>query len=76
VKNTTRRAYLLRCWPEGSDAPGPLPRWRFSVEEVLCKQPRRGFNDLESLLDFLRAELAGGQDAQMATFSDREGGAQ
>jgi len=32
-------------------------RWRFSVEEVLHEGTRRGFADLASLLDYLRAEL-------------------
>lgn len=49
-KSNARRAYLLRCWQEGGDIPDKAPHWRFSVEEVLSKQPRRGFGDLESLL--------------------------
>ena len=52
------RAYLLRCWQEGAAAAGEEPRYRFSVEEVLQKQPRRGFDSLEALLAFLRAELS------------------
>lgn len=57
-----QRAYLLRCWQEGGDTPGGAARWRFSVEEVLRKQPRRGFDDLEALFHFLQAEMAGGED--------------
>ena len=45
-KRNAQRACLLRCWQEGGDTPGRAPRWRFSVEEVLRKQPRRGFGDL------------------------------
>jgi hypothetical protein len=61
-ESSTQRAYLLRCWWEGGDSPGEAPRWRFSVEEVLSKQPRRGFDDLEAVFGFLRAEMAGGED--------------
>ena len=31
--------------------------WRFSIEEVLHKGKRRGFADLDALLDYLRAEF-------------------
>jgi hypothetical protein len=62
TESSAQRAYLLGCWREGGDAPGTAPHWRFSVEEVLSKQPRRGFDDLESLFDFLRAEMAGGEN--------------
>jgi len=60
-KRSPDRAYLIRCWQEGEDAPGAAPRWRFSAEEVLHDRRRRGFADLASLLAFLRAEL--GRDA-------------
>jgi hypothetical protein len=61
-RQARQRAYLLRCWQEGRDTPGAASRWRYSVEEVLRKQPRRGFDDLESLFSFLRAEIAEGED--------------
>lgn len=53
------RAYLLRCWHEGQAAPDGEPGWRFSVEEVLHERCRWGFTCLESLLNFLQAELGG-----------------
>ncbi|MBE9508875.1 MAG: hypothetical protein IMY86_12615 [Chloroflexi bacterium] len=55
------RAYLLRCWQEGEAAPGKEPHYRFSVEEILRKRPRRGFDSLEALVAFLRAELSSGR---------------
>jgi len=44
------RAYLLRCWRDGS-------AWRFSLEPVRAEPQRRGLRDLDELLAFLRAEL-------------------
>jgi hypothetical protein len=77
-KNQPYRAYLLRCWQEGEAAPGQEPPWRFSVEEILPFAPsagsgqhklrtlherrRKGFNGLEALIAFLRAELAAGEE--------------
>lgn len=51
------RVYLLRCWREGETTPGQSPHWRFSVEEILEKQPRQGFDNLEALTDFLQASF-------------------
>ncbi|WP_420627977.1 hypothetical protein [Candidatus Leptofilum sp.] len=45
-------AYLLRCWQE-NDAKSDTPSWRFSLEGVRDKQ-RRGFADLDTLLEFLQ----------------------
>ena len=59
------RAYLLRCWQEGNAAPEQPPRWRFSVEEVLRKGPRRGFQSLEALMAYLQAELAAGSEDEL-----------
>jgi hypothetical protein len=56
-RRVLHRAYLLRCWREAATL-----RWRFSAEEVLTKQPRRGFDALESLFNYLRAEMAGDED--------------
>jgi hypothetical protein len=56
------RAYLIRCWQERTSAPGDVPRWRYSVEEVLHERRRRGFRDLGSLISFLRTELGSTQD--------------
>lgn len=51
------RAYLLRCWQEGEAPPGEKGRWRFSLEEVLHKRPRQGFDSLEALIACVQAEL-------------------
>jgi hypothetical protein len=56
------RAYLIRCWQEQASAPGDVPRWRYSVEEVLHERRRQGFRDLGSLISFLRTELGSTQD--------------
>ena len=61
-KSRPHRAYLLRCWQEGNTAPEQPPRWRFSVEEVLRKGPRRGFDSLEAVAAFLRSELSDSRD--------------
>lgn len=66
-KNRPYRAYLLRCWQEGEAAPDRKPHWRFSVEEILHKRRRQGFDSLETLVAFLRAELAGGEDGSRCT---------
>ena len=55
------RALLLRCWQEGTESDGGPAQWRFVVEEVLHARRRHGFGDLETLLDFLREELADGE---------------
>ena len=60
-KKSPDRAYLVRCWQEGGAAPGTVPRWRFSAEEVLHDRRRQGFGDLEALIAFLRAELGSGE---------------
>ena len=58
------RAYLLRCWQEGKSASDGKPQWRFSLQEVFHERRRWGFTSLESLLVFLQAELADGEDGQ------------
>ena len=71
AKPLADRAYLIRCWQERNSVYGTLPAgasaavqparqaWRFSVEEVLHGGKRRGFADLDALLDYLRAEFKG-----------------
>lgn len=54
-----QRAYLLRCWLEDEPAASAERRWRFSLEEILHKQPRQGFDSLDTMLAFLRDELDG-----------------
>lgn len=56
IKTSPDRAYLIRCWQEYNAQPD-VPRWRFSVEEVLHERKRWGFEDLDALFAFLRAEL-------------------
>jgi hypothetical protein len=60
-KKDVYHAFLLRCWREEQASPGSS-QWRFSVEEVLGERRKQGFADLEALLAFLRAELAGNGD--------------
>ena len=50
------RTYLIRCWHEFSETT-LVQVWRFSVEEVLHERSRWGFENLESLIEFLREEL-------------------
>jgi hypothetical protein len=71
AKPSADRAYLIRCWQERNSVYGTPPAgtsadvqparqaWRFSIEEVLHERKRRGFADLDSLLDYLRAEFKG-----------------
>jgi hypothetical protein len=61
-KKHSYNVYLLRCWKEGETTPGQDPHWRFSVEEILQKQPRQGFDSLEALTAFLQASF--GDDHQ------------
>ena len=55
-KTSPDRAYLIRCWQEHNAQPD-TQRWRFSVEEVLHERKRWGFEELDALFAFLRAEL-------------------
>jgi hypothetical protein len=55
--NLPTHAFLLRCWPEGKAPRSDEIRWRYSLEGVLPKRSRQGFDDLESLLAFLQGEL-------------------
>jgi hypothetical protein len=49
------RVYVLRSWKEGYSSSGTPAVWRFSLEDPTTRQ-RRGFADLESLMNFLVAE--------------------
>lgn len=49
------RAYLLRFWEERGRAEGE-GAWRLSLEDPHTGE-RRGFGDLEALVDWLRAEM-------------------
>lgn len=60
------RAYLLRCWQEGEATGDKAPPWHFSLEEILRKEPRQGFDSLEALAAFLQTELADGPDGPPA----------
>ncbi len=53
-------SYLLRFWEERSEEQ-PLTLWRFSLEDPLTNQ-RYGFANLETLMDWIQAKIAGSQD--------------
>ena len=57
-KKDLRRVYLLRCWREGEVMHSQTPSWRFSVEEILHKRRRKGFDSVREVLAFLQTELA------------------
>lgn len=65
TRSRPSRAYLLRCWQEGNTAPDQPLRWRFSVEDVLRKGPRRGFESLEGVVAYLRDELPVGSEDEL-----------
>lgn len=50
------RAYLLRLWQEQAASSEHAAVWRLMLEDPKTGQ-RRGFDGLESLLAFLRAEM-------------------
>lgn len=50
------RAYLLRLWQEQAASPERAAVWHLSLEDPRTGQ-RRGFDGLENLLAFLRAEM-------------------
>ena len=49
------RAFLLRCWQEGTAGEGIT--WRYSLKEVLDERRQLGFADLQEVFDFLAAQL-------------------
>jgi len=57
MKQHAYRAYVLRCWQNGKVERGQTPHWHFSLEEILHERRRQGFDDLEALIEFLRAEF-------------------
>ena len=50
------RAYLLRLWQEQTASSERAAIWHLSLEDSKTGQ-RRGFDGLESLVAFLRAEI-------------------
>ena len=52
------RTYLLTFWEERSLDPGAPVVWRFRLEDPRTGR-RRGFADLEALVDGLEREIAG-----------------
>ena len=60
--NHPTRAFLLRCWQEGKAPSSDEIDWRYSLEGVVPKRSRQGFDDLESLVAFLQGELVDGED--------------
>jgi hypothetical protein len=57
------RAYLLRFWEERGVRPETSSVWRFSLEDSQTGE-RRGFSSLDTLVAFLRKELASGADGK------------
>jgi len=55
MQNRTYRVYILRTWQEEA-VPSGASVWRFSLEDPQTRQ-RRGFADLESLMNFLAAGM-------------------
>jgi hypothetical protein len=61
-RNRPTRAFLLRCWQEGKAPHSDEIRWRYSLESILPKRSRQGFDDLTSLVAFLQGELIDDED--------------
>ena len=55
-------SYLLRLWLAGD---GGQPEWRASLEDPRTGE-QRGFDSLEELFDFLRAQVEGQKPASSA----------
>jgi hypothetical protein len=72
-KECLHHAYLLRCWQERKASASEKPRWRFCIEEVLQERPRQGFDDLDALVTFLRAELDDQDAGQIRPGGSSEG---
>ena len=66
----TTRSYVLRCLPVRG-ATGDLVAWRFSLQAAEEQAKRHGFNDLESMVSFLRVEL--GRPARPTADQDPHG---
>jgi hypothetical protein len=52
-----RRAFLLGCWQEGVNPSDGTPIWRFALEAVDHKSPRKGFGALAELMQYVRDQL-------------------
>ena len=57
----TYHVWLLRFWREQASSPDCSAVWRFSVEDVRRRQ-RHGFDSLEGLMSFLRAQMVDGDE--------------
>ncbi len=55
TSNSQYQAYLLRIWRDDQRSKDDSP-WRFSLEDPHTGA-RRGFQDLELLMTFLRAQI-------------------
>ena len=59
MPNVSRRwTQILTIWQEGPALSDRPTVWRFSLEDVHNGE-RRGFADMETLVAFLRAQMAG-----------------
>lgn len=56
TRDATYQVYLLRLWRERPASAERPAVWRFSLEDTRTGE-RRGFGDLEGLVDFLRVKL-------------------
>ena len=65
-KAPIRIVHLLTLWRERSAHADQPALWRFSLEDARTRQ-RRGFADLETLVAFLKAQMA---DAGTTTTDD------
>lgn len=54
----TYHTFVLRCWDEGAGNDADH-HWRFSVEALSGQCEKRGFDQLEELVQFLETHLAG-----------------
>lgn len=59
----TYRSFLVRGWRVSGAGGADRPLWRFVVQEVGSRQPRRAFAGLDQLVSYLHAELDGEQPA-------------
>jgi hypothetical protein len=57
----TYRTFLVVSWQERNQDPDLPPVWRFSLEDTRTDQ-RRGFANLEALVDALKRELSEAAD--------------
>jgi hypothetical protein len=65
------RVYVLRSWQERGPTSGTPAVWRFSLEDATTRQ-RRGFENLEALMNFLVAETHKGPFQELSNHGQTE----